>query len=917
MDVARRIRRHRLNHRSARTQLPPPPAFPVHPFPHPLFIRPISNLMAARHQLPHMSGPDLERFLTENATELGITPADVCCFRVRRRRRSLEMRATREPLSSDVSTGSRPFRTVKVAVIGDEAAWKTNFIQHYLDQPNPGLSRHVHPSALVENANANGTPGHAASGHRLLEIQSRILYTNGGASTTPPPAADDAAAMMIMSAPQCQVDVWALPSSSMHDSFRRECLYGAHAVVVMFSVRSRSSFEAVRSVWAAEIKAFLESAGATGLALGGDLPIVLVGAEAEARSDSRLAPSAIPLLVPSVEAVQLAQDIGASKYVEIFSDNSHHCHEVFSQACRAALSMRAQAGGGSTAEATLRSHHNLQQQVFEEFLRCTAPKITFDSIARTFAVSKEEADAVYCFTVDGSDPLTSTTAVMAGHGPIALSKPFPRVVKVVARGRCRYPSGVTTVAVPKETPTPSAYFDVFTRTLHASPAVVFDTPGGSGADSSSSHPPSVWQNVAIRYTLDGSEPSAFSPVYTGPLQFDSAGQSHDAVMVMSPARGRARDAGQLAPALPLLPRVVKLVATGEDQFRSRIVIVETPPALDPPRISYNRTDGTLAIDTNGGVPLSAVDIRYTVDGSCPTWQSPKYVRPVMLHREDVKVIRAMAFPRICLPSNEAEYIVPPAAHRFEPPQPPTIGTNRTTMARVQQSHQHRVEVEAAKQPLKVAPGSRAASPVVGSVRRAGSPTKPIVPAPRSTTPTQPRSHAGVGASRQQRPPQRSSVPAAGRSSEPHTAATSGAAPRMAGAPPADVSCVADANTVSFAFDGAPICLSHVTVATPGAGCGPSTYEVFVGHTGQLSGDPPVLVGAGRLDDFHGVQTLHVSSGARMLPVTRVECRFGGGPSDTPTLGSGDATDANPSSEPLYQINDLKIHGKPFHRSSSA
>jgi hypothetical protein len=111
-----------------------------------------------------------------------------------------------------------------------------------------------------------------------------------------------------------------------------------------------------------------------------------------------------------------------------------------------------------------------------------------------------------------------------------------------------------------------------------------------------------------------------------------------------------------------------------------------------------------------------------------------------------------------------------------------------------------------------------------------------------------------------------------------------------------VSCAAEENNVNFAFE-QPVSLSHVTVATPGAGRGPGMYELYA----RVLGDDPdrlQLVGGGALDDFEGVQTMPVQPAARLQPIVHVRCVF---------IAASHATDA------LFQINDLRVHGKPFKR----
>jgi hypothetical protein len=791
----------------------------------------------ATHQLPHMTADDLERFIGESTDELGLTPADATCFRVRRRRRSLEMALDRDgTIGGGFDDG--PFRHVKVVAVGDDLPCKLKLLQLFMAGGAAG---------------AKQPPVNLGVNRKAMTVK-----TDAGAAAW-------------------DVELWVPETSDLARHSRREAYHGADAVVIAFSVKHRASFEHARDVWAAEWADALAARAGGVSTVPCDVPVILVGLEAESRG-SKAAP--VSVAVPAVEAVQLAQDIGATKYMEVFSDNAFHVTELFTQAVATTEAARAAAG---VPAAMLAEQHQLHAAAFGEHLSLPPPDGTFDLVRRCFVVSGGAAgvDTAFDVTVDGSDPLTSATRARYS-GPLEFQRPFPKTVRVVATARCRYASEVASFAVPAETPAPSGFFDVCTKTVHMLPSAAAGDDGDGGYG--------YRGDVQLRYTTDGSDPTAHSAAYTAPLSLDAAGRP-------LAAWGGARPA----------PKVFKLIAVAAGSFRSRVVVLEAPPLLDAPRVHYNAHDGTMQVE---GASSAIVDYRYTIDGSPPTFQSTLYTRPVMLpkNKVDVRTIRVAAFPRLSLPSAEA--VVEIGATARADAAANTFGTTRSTMSRIAQSHREHRD-PAPKSPRMMAPGSRAAtsrymSPAAtqraapDASRRTKSPAPRLAAAPAVRPSPAARSSAAttpVRAPMHRSPTTHRSVlsttPASGLLHSPASPSTVPIeSPRAAPASP-PAACSADDNTVNFDFKD-PISLSHITVATPGGGKGPAMYEVFALHEGVA--DPaPVLVGGGRLDDFDGVQTLHVQPGARLLPIRHVQCVF------------VSATDG----DELFQINDLKIHGKPF------
>jgi hypothetical protein len=208
------------------------------------------------------------------------------------------------------------------------------------------------------------------------------------------------------------------------------------------------------------------------------------------------------------------------------------------------------------------------------------------------------------YTTDGTEPTESSPIYSA---PIAVPLNSSLTIKVRAFKTDWTPSvthtaqytvtGQLTIGSPVFTPAAGIYT--------SAQNVVINTaqPADAGA--------------VVRYTTDGSDPTATSPVYNSPIAVSGSTQI------------KAR-----AFATKWLPSEVYLanyVITGQ---------VEIPEAVFTPPSGTYITAQMLTINTP--VPAGAT-IRYTLDGSEPTQSSPIYSRPIPLQLDRDIQVKAKAF----------------------------------------------------------------------------------------------------------------------------------------------------------------------------------------------------------------------------------------------------------------------------------
>lgn len=146
-------------------------------------------------------------------------------------------------------------------------------------------------------------------------------------------------------------------------------------------------------------------------------------------------------LVPSQDAIQLAQSSGVSKYIEIFSENLFHVHELFQQAVFAINNSRKTCN--IPVEQQVLEHYQ-ETEYFKSVLGVPDPDGTFDQLERTFALNHSEG-VEFFVTLDGSDPSKSSQKYT---GPIKLTK-NTKTVKVIGNERCKFSSSISRFSVPE------------------------------------------------------------------------------------------------------------------------------------------------------------------------------------------------------------------------------------------------------------------------------------------------------------------------------------------------------------------------------------------------------------------------------------------------------------------------------------
>eukprot|EP00759_Apiculatamorpha_spiralis_P021081 PhF_6_TR26157/c1_g1_i2/m.37093 len=591
--------------------------------------------------LPYMPAADLEGFIHQNRDELGLTPSEETYLRIRRRRLSIERASTQGKVQS-LQAPDRP--RMKLVVLGTEGL--TNHGESFTSYMEKDVKVALRCGDLSEKT---------------------VEYTS---STGTVAVAD--------------IQAWLVPSDPGSKQLRSLFFSSTTAFIVFFSVKSRSSFEDVTNVWLPEIAAHSGSSFVSP-------PVVLVGTHAQCRN---ALPETSQLLVTAQEAIALARTHSVSKYIEVFSDNVHHIHEVVQQAIQASLlTYGVQDLGMLDPTPSL-----LDDDVFRDQLTLGKPVCEFDLYDRVFKIDMDAANvgigARYYVTFDDTNALEYTD-------PIKLVKPYPRTIRVVCKARCRYASDPVVLHVPSITPSPIAHFDVLTGTF-----VVHTLP-----------------DTKYYYTLDGSKPHpSTSRLYTN-------------VLVLS--GGHVGTSGHSGPMFATPDDFsVRVVAMGPNAFRSKVSDYKPPPALDAPKVTFNAAEGVLCIDT---VPY--LEYRYTLDGSTPTYDvsnNPStfiYSRPILIPKEKyINVasgvaaprVRVMTFPRMNFPSRIVE--VPLVAQHV--PSSAVVHMTKTSLHRIQQGHANRAAQQRSLTPTGKPPGSPHLAP--GS--RRASPARVSSPGPRRSTP---------------------------------------------------------------------------------------------------------------------------------------------------------------------------------------
>jgi fibro-slime domain-containing protein len=215
-------------------------------------------------------------------------------------------------------------------------------------------------------------------------------------------------------------------------------------------------------------------------------------------------------------------------------------------------------------------------------------------------LSHPAADAVIYYTIDGSIPTTSS---LKYTGPITVSATTNiRAIAVRPGWRNSEPiseifTRMETVATPKANPPTRIFTEPFSVTLTVA------TPG-----------------AVIRYTLDGKDPDATSPVYAGPIP----------VSASLTLKAKAFLANWVASAI-----MTETYTDGE--------------TLPPPVAVPGQGGFTGSVSVTLSVPgHAAAEIRYTLDGSEPTTTSTLYNAALLFNA--TTVLKARAFQKDWHPS---------------------------------------------------------------------------------------------------------------------------------------------------------------------------------------------------------------------------------------------------------------------------
>ena len=116
------------------------------------------------------------------------------------------------------------------------------------------------------------------------------------------------------------------------------------------------------------------------------------------------------------------------------------------------------------------------------------------------------------------------------------------------------------------------------------------------------------QDATIRYTIDGTDPTATSPVYATPLSIQA-------------------------------PTTVKAQASKPGYLTSAIAVATYSLRVDPPALSP--ASATFTQPLSVAMSASGSEVRYTLDGSDPTLTSTLYVGPLTLSA--TTLVKARAF----------------------------------------------------------------------------------------------------------------------------------------------------------------------------------------------------------------------------------------------------------------------------------
>ncbi|EKG02590.1 ras-related GTP-binding protein, putative [Trypanosoma cruzi] len=874
----------------------------------------------ALHHLSDMTFEELEHFVRTNGESMQLSPADVVALHLHRQRRGY-LSGRELPLwpHDSIKRGDeRPScHALRLLILGEETDAKL------------GLA------ALL--LHGGGRPRHETLLLGLGPVEEEETEPGGGDGNSRGDAA----------LPRIEVLVPAV--ADVTASLRGELCIASDVVLLCFDVNERATFDALRQRW------WKDEVGRAFAVLAQDLaeahhatpwpatPVIVVGLAAEKR-EALAGKNTIP--VSHTEAVQLAQKMGASKYMEIFSDNLHHARSLVTQCMQVTNAFQQSLLKEVGAEA-LSFLTAAKQQMLRYHLRAPKPDGEIDSQAMQLRLQMTPG-ITYFMTFDGTDPRHHVSPAQFPHEGIVDLRPYSKqsgtVLRICGMARCAYSSIVLEIEVPSTLKPPSGYFDIAWRRF-----VLTKTPDDA-----------LFASREVRYTLDGTQPTRASMLYTHPIELD----------VKSSANfpwGSWRSS--VTP-----PRVIRLAAFAEGEFTSPTVTYEVPAVLKTPQIEYSPQESTVFL--NSMQPM--VEYRYTLDGTMPTLTSPLYTGPFSLAADVTQQVRVVAFPRVSFPSREAVFYVPKVKTSSSGSGICGGNSNGTTAAatsRINNAfHITRTTIMRGQHSAQKLRGSSLNS-LIGSTsgrrRKRMSNVNSSNEEENGQSQALVRSSTSFSSSYASSPKLRTAARAALNRCHNSSSSSSGIAtttsktcnlkeiprkrrvcssslsplapqnPRIrskshtydgdgdddenflqvsmatttmgnyefvkgkkrgddkncgrrglkddmkskCGAP----QCTADDNIVVFDFP-EPISLSYISVMTPGEGAGPKSYEVEVKHA---YGTDFLSVGSGELKDIKGVQKLEVIENACLFPIDKVRCVFDG-------TASG------------FCVKDLKVHGKPFN-----
>ncbi len=123
--------------------------------------------------------------------------------------------------------------------------------------------------------------------------------------------------------------LWDTAGQEDYDKLRPLSYPGTHIFLVCFSVVSRESLENVTAKWLPEISHYAKG-----------VPFILVGTKADLRDDPKMAAELGDSFVKPAEGEALAQETGATAYMECSALTQDNLKEVFDRAIRQAIDSR-------------------------------------------------------------------------------------------------------------------------------------------------------------------------------------------------------------------------------------------------------------------------------------------------------------------------------------------------------------------------------------------------------------------------------------------------------------------------------------------------------------------------------------------------------------------------------------------------